>query len=252
MTCLTSAEIAVCSSCIRSFIAHQEGQAKCPQCRAVCDERDLRPNIALRELVDKLLQARPSLIAALRNSKPGHSRLAKKASSIDRQDSPADKPTSNKRQLRSSKQNSDAAVTSSQECLAESPRKRQRTSSTNQNAAALPAKQITVSQAPAAPASTSGLGQCPFCLKHFKAGRMLEAHANRCVDSLSSQQPAQPQTAEPDVKVVKVTKKGQLQMPQVKVPAKIAFHLFNDKKLKEKLKDVDLPTTGKRKVRIPP
>lgn len=48
--------------------------------------------------------------------------------------------------------------------------------------------------------------------------------------------------------LTKVTRKGQRPPPELRVPAKIAFHLFNDKKLKEKLKDVNLPTTGKRKV----
>ena len=239
--------LAVCSSCIRSFIAHQEGQAKCPQCRAVCDERDLRPNISLRELVDKLLQVRPGLIAALRNPKAGHSRLSKRSESAERQDLPADKPASHKRQLRSSRQNNDMLL-SSQESVPESPRKRQRTATITHTsaAAAVPVKSDSAAKANAS-ASTSGLGQCPFCLKHFRAGRVLEAHANRCVDNLPAQQPAQAQPAEPDVKVTKVTKKGQRQ-PDLKVPAKIAFHLFNDKKLKEKLKDVNLPTTGKRKV----
>ena len=48
--------------------------------------------------------------------------------------------------------------------------------------------------------------------------------------------------------LTQVTKKGQRNPPELRVPAKIAFHLFNDKKLKEKLKDVNLPITGKRKV----
>lgn len=87
-------------------------------------------------------------------------------------------------------------------------------------------------------------------MKHFKAGRVLEAHANRCVDNLPAQQAAQPQAAEPDVKKTKVTKKVQRQIPEVKIPAKIAFHLFNDRKLKDKLKDVNLPTAGKRKVSV--
>lgn len=195
---------AVCSSCIRSFIALQEGQAKCPQCRAACDERDLRPNIALRELVDKLLLVRPGLIAALRNSKTGHSRLVKKSESVEKQDAPSDKPVTNKRQLRSSRQGTDTVTISSQESIPESPRKRQRKSATGSVPAASPAKPAEAAKPTPAPASTSDLGQCPFCLRHFKAGRVLEAHANRCVDNLPAQQPPQPQPAEPDVSVTKV------------------------------------------------
>ncbi|KAL0042822.1 hypothetical protein WJX79_000884 [Trebouxia sp. C0005] len=122
-----------CSNCIRSYISHQQGQARCPQCRAVCDERDLRPNTALRDLASQDKQG-------LNNAGP-----------------PSLDSGNNKRQLRNGK------------------------------------------------------------------------------------------TLHPIAETAAVTTIGVLEDSKVKVPAKIAFHLFNDKKLRDKLKDHNLPIHGKRK-----
>ena len=57
---------AVCSGCIRNNLEFQErrGPAKCPACREKCDARDLRPNHALKDLVQGYLQTRNLLVAA--------------------------------------------------------------------------------------------------------------------------------------------------------------------------------------------
>ena len=162
--------------------------------------------------------------------------------------------SSNKRQLRSSKTVGDvtqaahsvaAAVDRSGEAeVQESPRKRQRTAGNNECSAA---------SARANPAATTAdVAACPICNRTFKAGRVLEAHVNRCIDSppavcaepLIAQQQQQQQQQQSQ----RPPKKPQKGVLLVKVPAKIAFHLFNDKKLRDKLKDVNLPITGKRKV----
>ncbi len=56
----------VCSECIRSSLHTREksGEASCPQCRAPADTRDLRPNTALRTLVDVFVKTRPHLVEA--------------------------------------------------------------------------------------------------------------------------------------------------------------------------------------------
>ncbi|DBA76305.1 TPA: hypothetical protein ACH3X1_010019 [Trebouxia sp. C0004] len=244
-----------------TYISHQQGQARCPQCRAVCDERDLRPNTALRDLVDKLLQARPAYIAAIRSHKPGHSRLVK--ASQDKQGLHSAGPPSldsgsNKRQLRSGKVFHDtppiaeaAGVTTTIDVtedskVQESPRKRQRTAGNDGIASSSsgPSATARVSSAPV----TADVAACPICNRYFKAGRVLEAHVNRCIDNpplISEEVPApqQQQQQQPQ----RLPKKPQKGVPQVKVPAKIAFHLFNDKKLRDKLKDHNLPIHGKRK-----
>lgn len=58
--------LAVCSECIRTNLSFQErsGSTQCPQCRAACDTRDLRPNTALRTLVSLFASTRSQLIAA--------------------------------------------------------------------------------------------------------------------------------------------------------------------------------------------
>ncbi|KAL4433624.1 hypothetical protein ABPG75_000065 [Micractinium tetrahymenae] len=55
-----------CSTCIRQNLAFQErsGPPSCPTCRKPCDARDLLPNAALREVLDKYAAARPLLLAA--------------------------------------------------------------------------------------------------------------------------------------------------------------------------------------------
>ena len=71
---------------------------------------------------------------------------------------------------------------------------------------------------------------------------------NRCIDNppvINQELPAQQQQQQQPQRLAKKPQKG---VPQVKVPAKIAFHLFNDKKLRDKLKDHNLPIHGKRKV----
>ena len=57
---------AVCSGCIRNNLEFQErkGPAKCPACREKCDARDLRPNHALKDLVQGYLQTRKLLVIA--------------------------------------------------------------------------------------------------------------------------------------------------------------------------------------------
>lgn len=57
---------AVCSGCIRNNLEFQErkGPAKCPACREKCDARDLRPNHALKDLVQGYLQTRNLLVSA--------------------------------------------------------------------------------------------------------------------------------------------------------------------------------------------
>ena len=244
---LTLLSYAVCSNCIRSYVSHQQGQARCPQCRAACDERDLRPNTGLRDLVDKLLQARPAYIAALRNQKSGPGRLVKASQHSQQQNAVSEHPgqvSSHKRQLRTSKATPDAvsATTDTAEAIVieESPRKRQRSN------ASVAASQSAPPKAPSATPSAD-VAACPICNRTFKAGRVLEAHVNRCIDNPPAQeQPEQPQQqqAQPQ-KVARKVPKG---APQVKVPAKIAFHLINDRKLKDKLKDANLPIHGKRKV----
>ena len=247
---------AVCSNCIRSYVSHQQGQARCPQCRASCDERDFRPNTALRELVDKLLQARPAYIAALRSHKPGHSRIVK-ASQLTVNDVPG--TSSNKRQLRSSRASSAPAPMSPtlQDAadlqVLNSPRKRQRLDSGG-SAAASSSTAAAVKNKAVAPSSTD-VAACPICNRTFKAGRVLEAHVNRCIDhpppptqTLAVPQQQQQQQQQNQQTQRTLQKKHQKGAPQVKVPAKIAFHLFNDRKLRDKLKDVNLPVTGKRKV----
>lgn len=57
-----------CSSCIRSNIDFKVRQglgANCPQCRAVCLEQDLRPNLALREATAAYETARQQLLTAI-------------------------------------------------------------------------------------------------------------------------------------------------------------------------------------------
>lgn len=212
----------------------------------------MRPNTALRELVDKLLQARPAYIAALRSHKPDYSRLVKTS-----QPTVNDVPdiSSNKRQLRSSRSASAPAPVSptlqdtADLQVLESPRKRQRLQSGN-SAAASSSISTAAKNKPAA-ASSADVAACPICNRTFKAGRVLEAHVNRCIDNppppiqapaVPEQQQQQQQTQRP------LQKKQSKGAPHLKVPAKIAFHLFNDRKLRDKLKDVNLPITGKRKV----
>lgn len=229
-------------------MSHQQGQAKCPQCRAACDERDLRPNTALRDLVDKLLQARPAYIAALRTHKAGYSRLVRATAQPIESTAPG--TSSNKRQLRSSRTASaPVPVSPTLEDAAdlqvlESPRKRRRLDSGSSAAASssVPASAKSKTVAP----SSADVAACPICNRTFKAGRVLEAHVNRCIDNPPppSQDPPVPEQPKQHAQRP-LQKKG---LPQVKVPAKIAFHLFNDKKLRDKLKDVNLPVTGKRKV----
>jgi len=222
----------------------------------------LRPNTALRDLVDKLLQARPAYIAAIRSHKPGHSRLVK--ASQDKQGLNSAGPPSldsgsNKRQLRSGKTLHDtapvaeaAAVTtidvSEDSKVQESPRKRQRTAGNNGIASSSSGSSATarVSSAPV----TADVAACPICNRNFKAGRVLEAHVNRCIDNppLVSQELPAPQQQQQQQQPQRLPKKPHKGVPQVKVPAKIAFHLFNDKKLRDKLKDHNLPIHGKRKV----
>ena len=212
----------------------------------------MRPNTGLRDLVDKLLQARPAYIAALRNQKPSQSRLIK-ASEQSQQTRGASEspihPTSRKRQLRSSRTDLSSAATAPAATanridaivIEESPRKRQRTQANSGASQAAPAKAL--------PADVAA---CPICNRTFKAGRVLEAHVNRCIDNPPAEDPPQqqqqqqqpPQHQQPQ----KLPKKAPKGAPQLRVPAKIAFHLFNDKKLKDKLKDVNLPVHGKRKV----
>lgn len=229
-------------------MSHQQGQAKCPQCRAGCDERDLRPNTGLRDLVDKLLQARPAYIAALRNHKSGYSRLVKASTT---EDSPQG-TSSNKRQLRSSRTASaPVPVSPTLEDAADlqvsaSPCKRQRLDSGNNAASSsVPASAKSKTVAP----SSADVAACPICNRTFKAGRVLEAHVNRCIDNPPPPAEDAPLPGQPKQHTQKpLQRKPQKALPQVKVPAKIAFHLFNDKKLRDKLKDVNLPVTGKRKV----
>lgn len=247
----------VCSSCIRSYISHQQGQARCPQCRAVCDERDLRPNTALRDLVDKLLQVRPAYIAAVRGHKPGHSRLVKAAEGKQGAGSTESSPHhggSNKRQLRSGRTLGNTAPEAAAAAVAavdaaevqQSPRKRQRTAGNDSMSTGSGGPPASAKITPA----TADVAACPICSRTFKAGRVLEAHVNRCIDNppaVSQEVPAAPQQQQPQ----QPPKKPQKGTPQVKVPAKIAFHLFNDRKLRDKLKDHNLPITGKRKVSPP-
>ena len=241
-------------------MSHQQGQAKCPQCRAACDERDLRPNTALRDLVDKLLQARPAYIAALRNQKAGPSRLVK---AVQPGADSAPDSSSNKRQTRSSRTASapspvSAAVVEAADLqIQESPRKRQRLSISSNPTATSSTVPGPAKSKPVAP-SSADVACCPICNRTFKAGRVLEAHVNRCIDNPpppalhdnQQQQPKQHQhQQEQSQPAHRLQQKRPVKgVPQVKVPAKIAFHLFNDKKLRDKLKDVSLPTTGKRKV----
>ena len=246
---------AVCSNCIRSYVSHQQGQAKCPQCRASCDERDLRPNTALRELVDKLLQARPAYIAALRSHKAGYSRLVKASQ-------PNDVPgtSSNKRQLRSSRTASAPAPLSptlqdtADVQVQGSPRKRQRLDRDSGNSTAASSGVSAPAKSKAVAPSSADVAACPLCNRTFKAGRVLEAHVNRCIDNPPppTQAPSEPEQQQQQQQKQQsqrsLQKKHQQGPPQVKVPAKIAFHLFNDRKLRDKLKDVNLPVTGKRKV----
>lgn len=241
---------AVCSNCIRSYVSHQQGQAKCPQCRAACDERDLRPNTALRDLVDKLLQARPAYIAALRSHKAGHSRLVKASQPVA--DNIPD-ASSKKRQLRSSRTASaPAPVSAAVEEATESPCKRQRLSGESSAAATNSTQPALTKSKPLAP-SSADVAACPICNRTFKAGRVLEAHVNRCIDNpphapAAQKAPVMQQQQQPQQAQRPVQKKLQRGVPQLKVPAKIAFHLFNDRKLRDKLKDVNLPIVGKRKV----
>lgn len=211
----------------------------------------MRPNTALRELVDKLLQARPAYIAALRSHKTGHSRLVK-----------ASQPTvnevagiSNKRQLRSSRASSAPAPVSptlrdaADPQMLDFPRKRQRLDS-GSSAAASSSTAAAVKSKAVAPSSTD-VAACPICNRTFKAGRVLEAHVNRCIDNPPppTQTLAEPQQQQQKQQTQRTLQKKHQKGPlQVKVPAKIAFHLFNDRKLRDKLKDVNLPVTGKRKV----
>ena len=71
MDCLHESDMlcqlrAVCSGCIRNNLEFQErkGPAKCPACREKCDARDLRPNHALKDLVQGYLQTRKLLVNA--------------------------------------------------------------------------------------------------------------------------------------------------------------------------------------------
>lgn len=214
----------------------------------------MRPNTALRELVDKLLQARPAYIAALRSHKTGHSRLVK-ASQPTVSDAPGN--SSNKRQLRSSRASSAPAPVSPTLHTADlqvldSPRKRQRLDS-GSSAAASSSTAAAAKNKAVAPSSTD-VAACPICNRTFKAGRVLEAHVNRCIDNpppptqtLAVSEPQQQQRQQQQTQRP-LPKKDNKGAPRVKVPAKIAFHLFNDRKLRDKLKDVNLPVTGKRKV----
>jgi len=209
--------------------------------------------------VDKLLQTRPAYIAALRNYKAGHSRLVK-ASEVSQSKGAAESQSfpdnnSNKRQLRSGKALNDsppapaaaavASVTDRTEDrdMQESPCKRQRTAGSDSipNGSNIPSASAKVNSA-----ASADVAACPICNRTFKAGRVLEAHVNRCIDNppAVSQEPPVAQQHQPQ----KPPKKPQKGVPQVKVPAKIAFHLFNDKKLRDKLKDINLPISGKRKV----
>lgn len=205
----------------------------------------MRPNTALRDLVDKLLQARPAYIAALRSHKSGYSRLVKASTTDTPQGT-----SSSKRQLRSSRTASaPVPVSPSLEDAAdlqvsESPRKRQRLSGNSAASSSVPASAKSKTVAP----SSADVAACPICNRTFKAGRVLEAHVNRCIDNPPPAEDT-PVPEQPKQHAQKpLQRKAQKGLPQVKVPAKIAFHLFNDKKLRDKLKDVNLPVTGKRKV----
>ena len=216
-------------------------------------------------MVDKLLQARPAYIADIRSHKPGHSRLV--TASQDKQGlisagpPSLDSGSNNKRQLRSGKTLHDtapvaepAAVTtidiSEDSKVKESPRKRQRTAGTDGVASTSsgPSATARVSSAPV----SADVAACPICNRNFKAGRVLEAHVNRCIDNppvINQELPApQQQQQQQQQQSQRLHKKPQKGVPQVKVPAKIAFHLFNDKKLRDKLKEHNLPIHGKRKV----
>ncbi|KAA6428433.1 MAG: hypothetical protein FRX49_01309, partial [Trebouxia sp. A1-2] len=159
----------------------------------------------------------------------------------------------NKRQLRNGKTLHPIAETAAVTTIGvledskvqESPRKRQRTANDGiASSSNGPSAAARVSSAPV----SADVAACPICNRNFKAGRVLEAHVNRCIDNppLVSQElpaPQQQQQQQPQ----RLPKKPQKGVPQVKVPAKIAFHLFNDKKLRDKLKDHNLPIHGKRK-----
>ena len=208
-------------------------------------------------MVDKLLQARPAYIAAIRSHKPGHSRLVKASQDkqgLNNAGPPSLDSGNNKRQLRNGKTLHPIAETAAVTTIGvledskvqESPRKRQRTANDGiASSSNGPSAAARVSSAPV----SADVAACPICNRNFKAGRVLEAHVNRCIDNppLVSQElpaPQQQQQQQPQ----RLPKKPQKGVPQVKVPAKIAFHLFNDKKLRDKLKDHNLPIHGKRKV----
>ena len=169
--------------------------------------------------------------------------------------------SSNKRQLRSSRAASaPAPVSPTLQNAADlqvlnSPRKRQRLEC-GSSAAASSSTSAAVKNKAVAPSSTD-VAACPICNRTFKAGRVLEAHVNRCIDNppptqtlvVPERQQQQQKQEQKQQTQRALQKKHQLGAPHVKVPAKIAFHLFNDKKLRDKLKDVNLPVIGKRKVR---
>ena len=162
--------------------------------------------------------------------------------------------SSNKRQLRSSRAASAPAPVSPtlQDAadlqVLDSPRKRQRLDS-GSSAAASSSISAAVKNKAVAP-SSADVAPCPICNRTFKAGRVLEAHVNRCIDNPPppTQTPAVAEQQQKQQTQRPLQKKHQKGPPQVRVPAKIAFHLFNDRKLRDKLKDVNLPVTGKRKV----
>ena len=134
--------------------------------------------------------------------------------------------------------------------LQQSPRKRQRVNGSD-GTAATSSSQPASSKSKAVAPSSADVAACPICNRTFKAGRVLEAHVNRCIDNpppASAAQEVPVMQQQPQQAQRPVQKKPHKGVPQLKVPAKIAFHLFNDRKLRDKLKDVSLPIVGKRKV----
>ncbi|CAK0783245.1 hypothetical protein CVIRNUC_006444 [Coccomyxa viridis] len=276
---------AFCSGCIRNNLEFQErkGPAKCPACREKCDARDLRPNHALKDLVQGYLQTRNLLVSAasgLEASTPDAAQAPGRAASRkrrqeeqpDRASKRAAGQTANGRGRGPvlSTDTSSPAVTRMLRPR-EGPGKGVR-SSQGEKDSREPDSDIHVSlssdtswssgpvgkstkgpdggadrKATASTASKPPPGYvvCPSCTAQVREA-LLNDHLDKCLEKAG-----EPKSQAPAKRAAPVT--GPVSAPKAKkrgckleVPPKLVFSMLTSKELSSKLKAFRLPTEGKR------
>ncbi|RMZ90425.1 hypothetical protein DV736_g2344, partial [Chaetothyriales sp. CBS 134916] len=243
---ITSCSHTFCSLCIRRYLS-QEG--RCPACREPDQEIRLRRNWAVEELVARFVQVRDGLLGFAQVVAAGNTDAT--ASSGSRQEegdgdgeSEAQRPKKRRKVVDAGANEVGRRGTRSQSRQLSAFRHTVQEEDEGGGEGEDEDNGIVCQDEPEP--EPDGLVACPSCSRRIKEA-MINIHLDRCLSGIATSPPVAPTTQLLQVKAGTIAYTQAKPSSLARLPT-INYSLLNESKLRSKLRDLGIPSTGSREL----